>query len=359
MFRSLESCSDEFQYPYDVCIIGSGIAGHAVLYKIITSQSGKHLKIAMIEGSTQSQRRVHRLEQEVEHYPLEQDLYAGEISGWINDSQPQYLITSRQRAFGGTTNIWSGWCWPLEKEDMEERPLRKGFYWPVSYKEMVKYFQQAQEFCGLSTYQYDSAKYWVQELKTRRLASMSLDGSPYKTRMLYFNPSSIYEYYLRDLAASDQVDIFTNAHCLRLNRSPLGEAVDSIMLSSIVNGMPTEPQELRAKKYIVAAGCFETTRLLLNSDFDKVNFNVGKNFMEHPYLWVASKFQFNVVPEDIRNFYFPKHPVSLPSQVGIIPALIPTQSFIQENDIGTFRVLLGGAPHIPGTINISGSRCPT
>lgn len=361
MFHSLNSCEGDIAVDYDVCIVGSGIAAHSILHKITSLPGGKHKRIAVLEGSTQSQRRVHRIEQEVEYYPIEQDIYSGEIAGWIQESQPEYLITSRQRAYGGTTNIWSGWCWPLEKMDMEERRIRKGFQWPISYKDMERYFQQAQEFCGLSSYQYESPDFWVKELKDRRIAKMDLDGTSFRTRMLYFNPSTIYEYYAKDFHSSPHIDIYTNAHCLTINWEKVGQndiIVKDLTVSSIVNGKPTKNKKIRAKKYIIAAGCFETTRILINSDLDKVNPYIGKNFMEHPYLWVASEFKFNQIPEAIKNFYFPKHPIPLPSQVGIIPAIVPIESFIEKHGIGNFRVLLGGAPHIPGTINISWEQMP-
>ena len=45
-----------------------------------------------------------------------QDLYLGETRGMTI-----VLDAERQRSFGGSTNLWGGYCRPLDEEDFEKR----------------------------------------------------------------------------------------------------------------------------------------------------------------------------------------------------------------------------------------------
>jgi choline dehydrogenase-like flavoprotein len=361
MFHSLENYADESIFKYDICIIGSGVAAHAFLSKFLSANLRFPPKIAVLEGSTNSQGKIHRLESNIVDTLQEQDLYQGEINGWIHKNDPGYLVESRQRSFGGTTNIWSGWCWPLEPEDLKERALRPGFSWPISYEELEFYYHQAQEFCRLGPYEYENPQYWIEKIKHMGFQSIFTEDSPFRTRMLHFNPGSLNEYYYDSLRESSTIDIYSNAHCLSLNQKINSDGcheTTTAVVRTLENKQPAKTAYFQADHFILAAGAIETTRLLLLSEIDKINSQIGKNFIEHPYLWTAAKFKLGNIPEKVKNFYFPTRPISITNRMGILPTLVSRQEFIESKEIGAFRILLGGAPHIPGTLNISWEQMP-
>jgi len=307
MFHSLESHADGSIFKYDICIIGSGVAAHAFLSKFLCSNTTPSPKIAVLEGSTNSQGKIHRLANNIVDFPQEQDLYQGEISGWIDKNDPGYLIESRQRSFGGTTNIWSGWCWPLELEDLKERSLRAGFSWPISYEDLEFYYLQAQQFCRLGPYEYENPQYWIEKIKYINLQSISTENSPFRTRILHFNPGSLNEYYYDSLKESSTIDIYSNAHCLSLDRkiNTNGDhEVTTAVVRTLENKVPGKTAYFHADRFILAAGAIETTRLLLLCELDRINSQIGKNFIEHPYLWTGAKFQLGNIPEKIKKFLF-------------------------------------------------------
>jgi hypothetical protein len=359
MFFSLEEYKDGSTLEYDICIIGSGVASHAFLSKFINDNNNK--RIAVLEGSIYSQNRINREISDKENISLEQGLYSGEISGWIKKNEPNYLLSSRLRTFGGTANIWSGWCLPLDRYDLEDNEIRRGFHWPIDFEELEYYYKQAQNFCFLPEYAYDNPSYWINKIKHCKTREMPLASSAFKTRMLYFNYTNLVDYHYPNIKESNRIHIFSNANSLSLKwrNSPghLG-VVDEITVCTIENQNPAKTITFKAKQFIIAAGALETTRILLLSKMDRVNHHIGKNFLEHPYLWVGTTFKLGDIPPDIKNFYFPSRPLSVSDRNSVIPILVPQQELLEKENIGNFRILLGGASHIPGTVNISWEQMP-
>ena len=361
MFHFLESYSEKKTFKYDICVIGSGVAAHAFISKFLSQSNKIRKRIAILEGSIYSQGQIHRLESGVEDMPQEQELYQGEIEGWIQKNDPRYLTDSRQRSFGGTTNIWSGWCWPLEPEDIKERSIRPSFSWPISYEELLLYYKQAQRYCRFGRYDYENTEEWINEINYIKLDPIPLENTPFRTRILHFNPTSLNEYCYDLLRESTDIDVYNNANCLYLETSQKKDKTykaSSVVVRTLENTKPGRTVRFEADRFVLAAGALETTRLLLLSNINSINSQIGKNFIEHPFLWEAAKFNFENTPEGVKNFYFSSRPLITSYRMGITPTLVPRHDFIESKGIGNFRILLGGAAHVPGTLNISWEQMP-
>jgi choline dehydrogenase-like flavoprotein len=89
---------------YDICIIGSGPAGLTLCNEL--AQSGKRL--CLIESG---------------HRKLSQD--KDNLKKLDNTGEIKIKAGSRERAWGGTSNTWSGLSAPLDSEDFDR--------WPISY----------------------------------------------------------------------------------------------------------------------------------------------------------------------------------------------------------------------------------
>jgi len=85
----------------DVCIVGAGAAGITIAQAL----AGSKLRVILLESGGLSP------DEET------QKLYRGRV---IGSGQPP-LDNSRIHYFGGTTNVWSGWCGPLDDLDFSER----------------------------------------------------------------------------------------------------------------------------------------------------------------------------------------------------------------------------------------------
>ena len=80
-----------------------------------------------------------------------QRLFEGEVVGQAYS----ILRDTRVGALGGSTNVWAGWCRPLEALDFEPRDWCDAGGWPFGLDELRPYYARAHEICGLAAFDYD------------------------------------------------------------------------------------------------------------------------------------------------------------------------------------------------------------
>lgn len=350
---------------YDVCIVGSGPAATAVLHGLLLDgRAGRPPRIAVLESSAVmgggTPRSIVLGADTRELHSDAQHLYEGEVRGWIREHQSGYLTTSRLRAFGGTSSVWSGWCWPLEADDLRPRPARPTAAWPLSYDDLLPDYLRAQRFCGLGPFAYDDLDYWTREGRSRRLATLDCGSRRLRTRVLLFQPIGFAVRLVRLAAASGCVDLYRNANLVGFEGAAgTGEAptVESAVFRAVERGRAGRSFRVRAGRFVLATGAIETTRILLLAGIGGRTEHLGRHFIDHPYLWVSARFELGAIPPGVRSFYFPERPVRGPG-AGAIAALVPTSELVSAERIGSFRVLLGGSRGIPGTINASWEQVP-
>jgi choline dehydrogenase-like flavoprotein len=148
----------------DVAIIGAGAAGLTIAREL----AGSRLRVLLIEsGGREPEDRF-------------QALSRGESVG-----TPYWpLDANRQRCLGGTTNLWAGWCRPLDDLDLAKRDWVPRSGWPITLASLIPYYRKAQEVCQLGSFDYDIST-WERELKTQRLP---LDEWAVITKMFQLSP---------------------------------------------------------------------------------------------------------------------------------------------------------------------------
>ena len=103
------------------------------------------------------------------------DVYRADNVGWPG-SNPAGV---RARYPGGTSNLWTGHCRPLEHLDMAERPGIPHGAWPITLQELDPYYARAHAVCQLGPYDFDVDS-WSQR---SGLAPLDLDSSPIETKL--------------------------------------------------------------------------------------------------------------------------------------------------------------------------------
>ena len=103
---------------YDLIVVGAGPAGLTVARKL--------------EALTA--RRVLIVESGVEDVGVARELAKVQAGG---DFPAPYFATHSQRVFGGTSNVWGGWCAVLD-----ERPFLAD-EWPFPYRELYGFYPEA------------------------------------------------------------------------------------------------------------------------------------------------------------------------------------------------------------------------
>jgi choline dehydrogenase-like flavoprotein len=221
-----------------VCVAGAGAAGITLAREL----SRRGLKVCLLEGGG------------LEFDEPSQSLYEGVVEPPL---PPDYLLLSRLRYFGGTTNHWQGFLRPLEPWDFETRSWIPHSGWPITRQDLDPYFLRAAA---------------VLEIPDRLPEDRHL-GSPderlflgcFHRRPLRFGPR-----YLSELQADGRIELVLHATAIHLGLAPSGRTVERLEVATPRG----RSWNVRARHYVLALGAIENARLLLLSD-DVVAHGVG------------------------------------------------------------------------------------
>ncbi len=255
--------------PYDLCIVGAGVAGLTLAWAL--RDSG--LEICLLEtGGEQPELATNRLSR-------------GDITGY-----PYFpLDMARARALGGSSHLWDyevapGICRirlrPLDPIDFERRAAIPFSGWPFGYETLAPYYRQAQAFFGLTDRPY-TAEAWTSPTCRPLLSERS---EVLRTALFQFGePSQFYRVYGPALLADSKITVCLHAHVLELLTNETGEAVVGVRVARPDRSELT----VRARCVVLAAGGLENARLLLLSNracpngLGNAYDRVGRFFMEH------------------------------------------------------------------------------
>jgi choline dehydrogenase-like flavoprotein len=171
---------------------------------------------------------------------------------------------------------------PLDPIDFETRSWVPHSGWPITFQDLVPYYDRARALCGLGPFDFHGS---LPETGRQPLSSPS---GALVTRLDQLGPATAFTRQpLSELSRSDQVHVVSNASAVDLrsaDRSDDGMATTSALTQGGLRFA------IRSRVVVVAAGAIESARLLLNSTsewptglgnrFD----NVGRFFMDHPRL---------------------------------------------------------------------------
>jgi choline dehydrogenase-like flavoprotein len=255
----------------DVCIIGGGVVG-IVLAREFARRS---LGVCIVEsGGTEPEEAT-------------QQLADGKVVGEPTNDP----ITTRQRQFGGTANLWDSRlgddviglrCGPLDEVDFEQRAGVPNTGWPFDKTHLDPYYERAQQICHLGPYRYD-ADAW----SSADAPLFELDPSTIVTSVWQFGPQEPFlGAYLSELERSHTVTALLHANVTEIVANPAGSAVTGVKVATLHGNT----FRVSAHTVVLAAGGLENPRLLLlsNSVVRKGLGNdhdlVGRYFMEHPFV---------------------------------------------------------------------------
>ena len=370
MIIATDTLPDGHSPRYDICVVGSGPAALTIAEEFLRrGRRGPTLRVALLEGGREepalprpptgawtSIGRLHRsLTSDVQH------LYKGSAAGWIGQSKPDYLTESRLRGVGGSSWIWSGWWCPVEPQDLEPRPGRPDVCWPLGYNEVHPYYLRVHEAYGLGPFRYDDLSYWAGCLPALNVFPLPEGRHPMRSRIVLFKRVNFWQRVKARLRLSSDVDVFLNANVVGFEGASAGggrERLTAAVARTLEMGRPGRYLRIHASRFVIAAGALESTRLLLATQRGNSSGQVGRNFVEHPYLWVAGRFTLGDVDDRVRRLYFAEAPLRVRGRLAMIGALVPKPDLIRARRVGNFRVLLGGAPGSPGTLNACWEQFP-
>ncbi|EIK54515.1 GMC oxidoreductase [Stutzerimonas stutzeri TS44] len=237
--------------PFDYCIIGSGPAG--ITLALALEASGARILLVEGGGLVPSE--------------TSQQLYRGEVIG--HAYRP--LERCRIRAFGGSSNGWGGWCRALDPVDFQAKPDLPDSGWPIGHADLAPYAAQADALLGLRPAEDDA----------------ELPGAALKQSGFRYSTVNFAQAYRERLFASPTIALAVDTSLLTLRTD--GAAVTGVELES--TGVRSV---LQARRYILATGGIENSRLLLWSNhlaqgtLIRQPATLGRYWMEHPHFTLGA-----------------------------------------------------------------------
>ena len=234
----------------DVCVVGAGPAGLAVISEL----DGRGPSVVVLAGSAEAA--------------------PGEVSG---DSYPA-LADTRAGDVGGTAALWDAELSPgsfgaryapLAPIDFEERDGIPGSGWPFRREALDPFYARAHQLCVAGPYDYEPAA----------AEALSVDGIA--SGLFRFGLAEPFMRAQRDrVAKSEAVRVLTGATATKIHADEGGGAVGHVEAAS----EPGRPFTVHARAYVLAAGGIENPRLLLLSGLGAGRDLVGRCFMDHPTI---------------------------------------------------------------------------
>ena len=312
---------------FDVCVIGSGIAGAMAAHRL--AAAGR--SVVILEAGKRFN-RGEKLTQLRRHEILRAPLWPWEDEGrdgFVVESRSALgydyrLNRSRVKAVGGSTLRWGGLINRYWESDFRTASMYgHGMDWPISYADIESYVCEAEAEIGVAGVQNPSdpprsrplpmgpfpAKYGEDEwFKVADRMGIEIgyslharNSAPYDRRpaCAAFSVCEICpigarysaDIHVDKALATGSAELFENTVARRVYMDASGEVTG--VLATTTEG---EDVEVSADNYIVAAHAIETARLLLLSEIGNSSDQLGRNLMEHWYTGAGGFVESSIYP---------------------------------------------------------------
>lgn len=240
----------------DVAIIGSGPAGTSLA-------SALNRDCCVIESGTPYL--------DIENHWRFRSINAGERTN---------VDSLRARGIGGASLRWTGRCIPLDPYDFEDRPWISQTSWPIGYDDLAPWFEPAAALMrvtsGEAAHRFPATEIEDAMAKDGRWRSVLWRFADDKKRGVFR-----FGEHLAHVFESERRHLFYNAHCTQMLAN--GAQVKAL----VVETHEGRKALVRANHFVVAAGCVENARLLLDTKRENpallgvVEPWLGRGFSQH------------------------------------------------------------------------------
>ena len=224
-----------------MAIVGAGPAGITLALEL--AKAGHH--VILIESGGDS------------YCGAIQDL--GETAGHDPMHVPMSFATRRQ--IGGASNLWGGRCVPFDPVDFQARRVVGDIRWPLSYDEMQRHFARACAWCKCGEPAFDATQ--IPALAGNSLVPDWPGGDMHSTSLERWScPTNFGSVYRADLRGSACATVVSNLTCTEIVCAPDRHSVEHLATRTLAG----KQVRVRAKRYVLACGGVESTRLLFASN---------------------------------------------------------------------------------------------
>ncbi len=250
----------------DLCIVGSGFAGLTLAHQFANTKT----RVVIVESGRK-----------------ERDPAADELNEMESVGAPRVMDQERLRArvFGGTSQLWTGRCGPLDDIDLERRDWVNLSDWPVAMRDLEGYFDRAAKLMKLGPAFFDERAWRVlnhtgieRKPQASGMRNVFWQFSRPTTRGRYLHVGRDFE------TTANNVRVILGATVTRVDAA---NGQGQLAAVRVVSGSGDQ-RMIRAKAIVLAAGGIENPRLLLASrdgegkSLGNQHDNVGRYLQDHP-----------------------------------------------------------------------------
>ena len=240
---------------WDICIVGTGPVGMALAMEL--ERLGKTV-LVLESGSEERAEGQHAEIVDLDrHAPME---------------------IAVVRALGGTSWTWGGRCVAYDDVDWLDRDFVPDAHWPVTHDEIRPWYKPAAEYLTCGNDHFD--------IPYKRPLT---DGLTLNFVERWARDSRVILAHREHLLASEKIKISLNTTVTTLLLSDDGQRVEGVGVTT-----PEGRAIVRAKRFVLAMGGVETTRMLLATQrewpklFGGVDGPLGRYYMGHISGKIAS-----------------------------------------------------------------------
>jgi choline dehydrogenase-like flavoprotein len=234
------------QAVYNVCVIGSGPAG--IIVALEYCRLNPHQKVLLVEYGYKDQPVKNGLDDSIKNMNP------------VNHHDP-YECTNK--GLGGTSNTWGGRCVMYDEVDFTDRPvLDGGCTWDKRlFTEIKSFVPRAATYfeCGEPVFNLND----IPAFKNQRIAENFQQGIVTDSVIERWSmPTRFGKRYAAAMAACSNLAILEGFEAREFTAPDHNGQVEVLKVRSTRNN---EWKEIKAEKFVIAAGAQESTRILLRN----------------------------------------------------------------------------------------------
>ena len=267
----------------EVAVVGAGPAGIVVALEL--ARAG-HQVLLLESGGETFDAETQRL---------------GDTVG--DDPHHDAMALATRRQVGGASNLWGGRCVPFDPIDFEPREVAAEARWPVGYEDVAPYTERAADWCRCGEPTFNTAE--VPELAGRTLVPGWKDGDVRASDLERWSlPTRFGAVYREQLRRTPGLRLEAGLTCTEVIPAEGGSERGGRKVDRLVARRADGSRvEVRAQRYVLAAGGLESTRLLFASRRRDPNGlgnhsgHLGRWYMAHVEVRVG-RVHFTTPPEE-------------------------------------------------------------
>ena len=275
MLTDILELGEQTKLRGQVVVIGSGIAGS----ELATYLARHGREVILIESGRD------RFEPSVQ--ALNDVVFLGKRHRELNPNSyyhqylpPELRGVSRVRQFGGTSNVWTGKWKYLQPGDFEGRAWVADSGWPIRFEDLLEHYRSAAKDYGFGDLEAEAIRPEIVELRSKvaagglKFSSFYWEETPTRTAVRFGD----------EMRQSKNLQVVLGATVTELKLDESCQRVTAVACRSM------EGRELlvEGETVILAAGAFQSARLLLASDrqlpngIGNAHNLVGRFYTDHP-----------------------------------------------------------------------------